>query len=157
MAGPTHIRQLDGFVRGPLLNSVRPYEEQIRFSLNRLDGDSSWAYSLWRAPEGADLLDHIPFSDRYLQGAGSAEAMTLEVHLVDETGNPRHFVVGQSVPSFAAPAGEPSEVIRWDGRRRSTLVYSHEVFTADEAADVFYAYFLTDEVPDRYRLRSLDR
>jgi hypothetical protein len=30
------------------------------------------------------------------------------------------------------------------------------VFSAEEAAEVFYAYFLTDAVPEQYTLRELD-
>jgi hypothetical protein len=35
-------------------------------------------------------------------------------------------------------------------------VYPGEVFTAEEATDVFYGYFQTDRVPDAYPLRWLD-
>lgn len=51
--------------------------------------------------------------------------------------------------------GELTESISWDDGRRSTKVYAHEVFTADEAAEVFYAYFLTDKVAEPYVLREL--
>ena len=82
----THIRQFDGFSRGPLTDTVRPYPDQIRHALTTMNGTSKWAYSLWRAPEGADLLEDIPFSDEYLQCAGSVEAMTIEVRIVDDEG-----------------------------------------------------------------------
>lgn len=56
----------------------------------------------------------------------------------------------------AEQTGSPTEEIRWDEGRHSTLVYPNEVFTADEAADIFYAYFLTDAVPETLVLRELD-
>lgn len=152
MTRRTHVVQSNGWSRGPLIDSVRPYPDAIRFMLNRMDGASSWAYSLWRAPEGADLLDEIPFSDAYLQCAGSAEAMTIESRLVDADGTAHQYVVGRP----GERAEQPSEVIRWDDGRHATKVFASEVFTADEAADVFYAYFLTDVVPEPYILRELD-
>lgn len=153
MSKPTHIVQSNGNSRGPLGNRVRPYPDQIRVSLNAMDGTDFWAYSLWRAPEGADLLESIPFADDYIQSAGSAMAMTVEVRLTDAAGVERQYVVGKP---DTVPEGEPSEVVRWDDGRYSTTVFAGEVFTADEAAEVFYAYFLTDRVPDGYPLRELD-
>ena len=153
MTKPTHIRQVDGVSRGPLIDSIRPYPDQIRYSLTRMNGTSKWAYSLWRVPEGADLLEDIPFSDEYLQCAGSAEAMTIEVRIVNDGGTGHQYVVGRPAESVL---GAPTVVIPRDNGKHSDTVYPHEVFTADEAADIFYAYFLTDQVPEQYQLRELD-
>lgn len=153
MTGDTHVVQSNGFSRGPLVDVVRPYADQLRFSLNRMDGSQLWAYSLWRAPEGSDLLEDIPLSDEYIQSAGSAEAMTVELRVVDAAGAAHQYTVGK--PGGEA-TGEPTEVIRWDDGRYRTLVHPHEVFTADEAAEVFHHYFLTDGVPDDFTLRELD-
>jgi hypothetical protein len=153
MSTPTHIRQLDGFSRGPLIDSVRPFPDQIRHALSTMDGRSKWGYSLWRAPEGANLLEDIPLSDEYLQCAGSADALTIEVRIVDGDGTARQYALGRLSPGSPA---EPSVAISWDRGRHSTTVSPNEVFTADEAAQIFYAYFLTDRVPETYRLRELD-
>lgn len=153
MTRSTHVVESNGYSRGPLIDSVRPYPDAIRFALNRLNGMSSWGYSMWRAPEGADLLDDIPLSDEYLQSAGSADALTIEMRVIDDEGVAHQYAVGKP---GTEQTGEPTEVIRWDEGRRSTSVHPDEVFTADEAADVFYAYFLTDEVPETLTLRELD-
>lgn len=153
MAQRTHVEQSNGFSRGPLIDSIRPYEDQLRFSLGRMNGTSFWAYSLWRAPEGADLLDDIPLSESYLQCAGSAEALTIEVRALDEEGVPHQWVVGKP---GEVPGGSPTEVVRWDDGRYSTTVHANEVFTAAEAGDVVVAYFLTDAVPPQCTLRPLD-
>ncbi len=42
-----------------------------------------------------------------------------------------------------------------DGRAHA-LVYPDEVFTADEAGEIFVHYFHTLTVPDRYALRELN-
>lgn len=153
MTRDTHVVQSNGFSRGPLVDVVRPYADQLRFSLNRMNGTSFWAYSLWRAPEDANLLEDIPMSDEYLQSAGSAEALTVELRVVGDDGVAHQYTVGKPGEE---PTGEPTEVIRWDEGRHSTKVHPSEVFTADEAAEVFQAYFLTDTVPASYTLRELD-
>lgn len=151
--GWTHVSQLNGYSRGPLIDTIRPYPNQIRFSLNRLNGSSSWAYSLWRAPAGADLLKDIPLSDEYIQCAGSADALTIEVRTVDDAGAAHQYTVGKPGDD---PIGAPTEVIPWDDGRHRTAVHANEVFTADEAADVLYGYFLTNDVAEPHTLRELD-
>ena len=149
----THISQMNDSSRGALVDYFRSYPEQIRFSLNRLNGSSFWAWSLWRAPEGADLLESIPFSDEYMQCAGTAEALTIEVRYLEPDGTPHQYTIGRP---DGDPSGEPTEVIHWDDGRYSTTVYPNEVFTADEAAVIFYTYFLTDKVAQPYTLREID-
>jgi hypothetical protein len=152
MTEPTHVASHNNYVRGALVDYFRPYPEQIRFSLCQLDGTSSWSYSLWRAPEGADLLDSIPFSEEYMQCAGTADALALEVRRIEDDGTPHQYAIGKPGGDCT---GEPTEVIHFDDGRHSTTVYPHEVFTADEAAVVFYTYFLTNEVSQPYELRDL--
>ena len=148
----THVMQMNGSGGGPLLDIFRPYPDQIRYTLNQMDGTSFWAFSLWLAPEGTNLLHELPFSENYIQCAGSAEALTVELRVVDASGVAHQYVIGKPGDP---QAGDPSEVIPWDDGRRSTRVYPNEVFTADEAADIFYAYFLTDTIPTTYHHREL--
>lgn len=152
MTQRTHVEQSNGRSRGPLVDSIRPYPDQLRVTLRALNGTSFWAYSLWRAPEGANLLREIPFSENYLQCAGSAEALTIELRTVDDAGTAHQYVLGRPLGTRDE---SPTEVISWDSGRHSTRVFSNEVFGTDEAADIFYAYFLTDTVPDTYERRDL--
>jgi hypothetical protein len=149
---PTHIDQMNGRTRGAFLDDLRPHDEEIRFVLNRMNGSTFWAWSLWRAPEGADLLDSIPFSEEYVQCAGTADALALEVRRIEPDGTPHQYAIGKP---GGDRTGEPTEVIHYDDGRHSTTVYPHEVFTADEAAVVFYTYFLTNDVSQPYELRDL--
>ncbi len=153
MSKPTHITQINGQSRGPFVDYARPYPEQLRVSLNRMNASTFWAYSLWRAPEGADLLDSIPFNDEYIQCAGTAEAMAIEVRYVDPDGTAHQYAVGKPGGDHT---GDPTEEIHWDEGRHSVFVHPNEVFTADEAAVIFYTYFLTDKVSQPYGLRELD-
>lgn len=152
MTTPTHIVQLNGFARSPLVDVARPYEDQIRFSVRRMDGARLWAYSLWRAPDGADLLAEIPFSEEYIQCAGDAEGVTVEVRVVDEAGTAHQYTVGRPT---GGDDSEPTETIRWDEGRHSTKVHPHEVFTLDEAADLFVAYYRDNRVPSDSTLREI--
>ena len=152
MTTPTHIVQLNGFARSPLVDVARPYEDQIRFSVRRMDGAKLWAYSLWRAPDGADLLAEIPFSEEYIQCAGDAEGVTVEVRVVDEAGTAHQYTVGKPTGGDDA---EPTETIRWDEGRHSRKVHPHEVFTLDEAADLFVAYYRDNHVPSHHTLREI--
>lgn len=159
MTSPTHIAERNGSSRMPLVDDIRPYPEQIKFTLNRMNGSSFWAWSLWRAPEGADLLESLPASDEYIQCAGTADALTVEVRKVDSAGTAHQYVVGRPAGDADAqpPAdAQPSVVIRWDDGRHSTTVHPSEVFTADEAAEIFSAYQQHGDVPAQYALRALD-
>lgn len=134
-------------------NIVRPYRDQIGRVLGLMDGTKRWAYSLWRAPEGVDFWDVDKNPDLFLQAAGSASAMTVEVKYRCDDGEYRLFTVGKPGGGYS---GEPSVAIPVSGGKHSTMVYPCEVFTAEEATDVFYAYFQTDRVPDQYPLREVD-
>ena len=151
MTQPTHIDQINGQTRGAFLDDLRPYPAELTFVLNRMNGSSFWAYSLWRAPEGADLLESIPLSQEYMQCAGSAEALAIEVRYLDPDGVPHQYAVGRP----GGRSGEPTEVIHFDEGRHHVTVYPNEVFTADEASVIFYTYFLTDKVAQPYVLRDI--
>lgn len=151
MTNRSHITQRNGSSRMVLTDDIRPFPEQIRFSLERMNGTTFWAWSLWRAPEGANLLASLPFSDEYMQCAGSAQALTIEVRIVGSDGTARQYTVGK--PNGTTD-GALTKSISWDDGRHSTKVYPHEVFTAEEAADVFYAYYLSNAVDDPYVLRE---
>ncbi len=74
----------------------------------------------------------------------------MEVRRLGEPGR-RHYVVGRAGSGTSGPPVEV--VIPWNGCE--TGVYSFEVFSAAEAAEVFAGYYDTGEVPGTFRLRSL--
>ncbi|MDT3329895.1 hypothetical protein Q9S78_04355 [Microbacterium sp. KSW-18] len=152
MTTPTHILQENGSSRFPLIDNLRSFEDQLRFTLTQMDGSSFWAFSLWRAPEGANLRASLPPSENYIQCAGEAVGVAVEVRSTDATGTAHQYTVGK--PGTPSP-GEPTETIRWDSGRRSTTVHAHEVLTLDEAAELFIAYYRDDRVPAEYTLREL--
>ena len=83
-------------------------------------------------------------------------------HITQRNGASRMPLVGDGAArqyTVGKPGGDADaapETIPWDEGRRSTEVLPHQVFTADEAADVFGAYFRTGEVGAPYVLRRRD-
>lgn len=147
----THIVMSNSESTGPLLDNLRPYPEQIRFALNQMNGDTFWEYRLWRAPADANLLETLPDSGGYLQCGGRAEAMTLQWRRLDADGVTHQYAVGKSDVPQDAPA------VHFAARTGGSVgdVPADQVFTADEAARVVHHYFLTDTVPDGYRLSPI--
>ncbi len=127
------------------------YEARWGFTqaLKNMNGSSFFAYCLWPYPEGYDFKEvDYSSSNEYLQCAGSAEAMTVELRVVDDRGH-EHYVVGREPLS-----GECDVVIRYD--EFSVRVHPSEVFTAEQAAPLFDQYLRTTTIPDGYHLRPLD-
>ncbi len=118
-------------------------------ALQNMNGSSFFAFCLWPFPDDIDFDDYDPSAaEEYLQCAGSAEAMTVELRVVDDRGH-EHYVVGREPLS-----GECDVVIRYD--EFSVRVHPSEVFTAEQAAPLFDQYLRTTTIPDGYHLRRLD-
>lgn len=119
-------------------------------ALTRLNATTFYAYSIWHYPDGIDfykvVYDEI---EEYLQTAGSAERMTVEVREKDPDGGYVQYVLATEPIT-----GEPSETIVWDGH--STQVHPEEVFTAEQAAPLFEEYFKTGRISQRVPRRELD-
>jgi len=153
MSHRTHIVSTNWASHGPLLDDIRPYRDQIERVLGLLDNGSRWSYGLWRAPIGVDFwdIDHKEWPQSYLQAGGTATRMAVEVRYVEDDGEKRQYAVGRPGGDYT---GEPSETVIIGGNE--FFYYPNEVFTAEQATDVFFGYFQTDRVPDEYPLRRLD-
>lgn len=149
----THALTMNGRISGELKDRFDSPEVLIGKRLSLLDGTRRFSLMLWALPPGVPL-DHVDIAsgpDEYIQSAGSRDRMTVEVRRL-EAGQPRQYVVGRD----ARPSGGENrdEVIKWDGIE--TTVRSSEVFTADQAADLFVSYYATGWIPHSYSLRLLD-
>jgi len=131
---------------------LAPEIDQIRRLLAGLDGSDRYSLVLWRLPAGRQLDEADPDSKarEYIQAAGSADRMTVEVRRLTSHG-PEQFVVGRTAPSSPS---DPLIELRWSGY--TTQVYPSEVFDATEATDLFDSYRATDWIPSKYSLRRLD-
>lgn len=149
----THITRTNNSTLVPLKTENGTIVETLQHALARLDGTNIWGYSIWKAPAGTNFKAALPYSEEYIQCAGSAEAMTIEVRVQLSPDTTRQFTVGKQEPKASS---EPTEQIGWDTGRHHVMVAKNEVFSADEAAKVFAAYYETNEIPDTYTLRELD-
>lgn len=137
----------------PLAGSRQTQRRWLRRMLARMNGRKRWCFSVWPAPPGmqVDEMGEEDWPRTFLQAAGFGRRMTLEVRYGPRDGLEGQYVVGR-------PAGEcigtPSEAIDWGSAPQ--MVYPHEVFDADTAADVFDGYVRTGRVPEEYPVRRLD-
>lgn len=155
MTKPTHVEMINGSRRGVLLERDGSYQEQLRFRLNQMNGASHWAYCVWYVTGELDPLNPKTWDegqDEYIQCAGSAEAMTVEIRIIDEDGAVRHYVIGKAVKELT---GQPTEVITWDNGRFSTKVFPHEVLTVDEATAIFYQCAFENGITGPYVAREI--
>jgi hypothetical protein len=145
----THGISMNGRIHGELKNPDLSPQLEVRRLVSLLDGSHRYSIVLWALPPGVpfDRVNHKSWPVEYIQAAGSSDRMLVEVrHLVD--GAPQQTVVGRRNES----PGELGVVV-WDQFR--TEVWANELFTADEAGDLFAAYYATGSVPRSYALRPL--
>lgn len=154
MSEITHQMTVNGQLTMDLTDAFRSYRAQIGRSLSLLDGEKKFAYKIAAYPPGLKSIS-TPKGWRptqYLQCAGSAEVLAIEVRIVGDDGVARQFAVGRggggrsSAPSVRIPYGDTNSV----------TVYPDEVFEQEEAGDIFYRYFQTGSVGEQYTLRELD-
>lgn len=151
---PTHVVTLNGDMSIPVLDVDGPPEAEIAGYLSRLDGEELFAVALWRLPDGFGLGSAEAYrasDDNYLQSAGSATGMTVEMRSTVD-GVARQFAVGKGTSVRSAV---PDAEVRFG--RQTVKVFGDEVFTADEAADIYRHYFASGELPTDLLVRELAR
>ena len=148
----THGMTFNGHIESDVSDAMWPLEQDVRRGLEIMDGERRYAYALWRQPPRDQMYLRVqgwPWS--YIQSAGSAEAMTVEIRVsggMDKVAE--QFVVGRPVEDQAA---EPVVNIRWNGNDH--IVFANEVFEVKEAGDIYWYYYQHDTVPDGYWLRQI--
>ena len=148
----THALTLNGRFHDEVKDPDLSPRELIEQRLDLLDGAVRYSLSLWRLPAGVpfDRVNLATWPQEYVQVAGSADGMTVEIRRAEQSGW-GHYVVGRT-PSEAS-ASRDEVVIPWDGHE--ARLSPSEVFSAAEAADVFAHYYDTGQVPDTLSLRPL--
>ncbi|WP_157497067.1 hypothetical protein [Leifsonia sp. Leaf264] len=125
-------------------------------NLDALDGERTWSYALWPLPNGQRMKDLEPFvtGDQFLQSAGTAGAMSIELREIDGDGHARQFAIGR--PDTYYGAGHVEAVV-WSAGVHALHLFPGEVFGADEAAAIYFSYYSSGTVPAAYRRRELDQ
>jgi hypothetical protein len=120
--------------------------------LSRLNGSDRFALVLWALGPGMDYDQSVAAgrNREYVQAAGRGDALTVEIC---KAGGSQwgvdwvRYVIGHPHDS-EAPLDVPIVL------PRSTEMRSrHEIFESDEAAQLFYNYYKTGDIPFNYALR----
>ncbi|WP_091227269.1 hypothetical protein [Microbacterium sp. 3J1] len=129
----------------------RPIPDHLRMMLGHLDGTERFTYIVWRAPNPESIIvTPQDGGEGFIQAAGSADRMTIEVRLPGPDGEGHLYTVGRNEPADGATTLVPIN------NSRAVPVFSNELFSADEAALIFYTYHLTEAVSQPYVLREMD-
>lgn len=148
--GPFAETDSDGQT-GWVTDRRRPIPDHLRVRLRHLNAYNDYTYSIWRATNPESIVVRPKdVGDSFIQAAGSVDAMTVEVRLAGEDGEGHLYTVGRPEPADGSTTLLPIS------DTRAVRVHSNELFTADEAAVIFYIYYLTETVSQPYQLRELD-
>lgn len=143
---PTHRYQIlaesDGYHRDGQLAHGFTRHRQVFGLLRDFTGTSPWGMILTPLPDAGNL--------RYLQAAGRADAMTLEICIPQTPPGSisSRFVIGHDTACGA-------EQVAIELPYSTETVSSAEVFTAEEAIAIFENYYDTGDIDPCYRLRQV--
>ncbi|RJO80376.1 hypothetical protein D5S18_00170 [Nocardia panacis] len=115
--------------------------------LRRLDGHDRYSLCMTRlpAPMRSRDIPTTPITDRgtdYLHCMGSVDGLILELRTTVD-GHPYQCLLG----SGSLHSDAPTVHICAEPGQRPVEVYPDEVFTAEQAAEIFTTYYRTGEVP----------
>jgi hypothetical protein len=151
----THVLKYDG---GVLTMEIGPGRDINVFSdtLSRFNGVKPWALTLTPLPKGMDYGEMLTANieaTQFLQARGSADAMTVEIR---KPGGEQWGV--ESVWYVIGHPHEGKQVsdVPIQLPRGAQMVSQSEGFAADEAAELFFTYYTTGDIPTNYTLRPLN-
>lgn len=150
---PTHDYSVINHTR-PSSNTTlcrEHHQGSMRRTLASFDGSDPWAITLAARPPAGAPVDNSTL--RYLQAAGSAEAMVVEIC---EPGGAEHGCVAvRSILGHQIEGPTPGDVdIQLP--EDTQVIRGNEVFTADEAADMFETYYRTGNIGGSYVRRPVE-
>ncbi|MXP24279.1 hypothetical protein GIY30_23430 [Gordonia sp. HNM0687] len=151
---PTHIQEFSDGRRVTMGPDTLP--RFLKTPLTVLDGGDRNHLILSRLVR-QEWFDDLSEQERdeslsaFLQAGGSAEAMTLELRRKESDGSYRQYTLGRGEGS---ESGSTVEIKVGDHTYRVT---PDEVFTAEDAGEVFVHYFRHGDVPAGLSLRELVR
>ncbi|MBS9532916.1 hypothetical protein KIH27_04850 [Mycobacterium sp. M1] len=150
---PTHDYQVlyESRSCSPTGLSREHHRGSMRLELSRMDGCDPWAVILSaRVPDGEP---QAAATERYLQAAGTAEAMVIEIRQPAQAAGGVVSVRSVLGHRHTGTAERDVEIVLPSSTQTVTR---HEVFSADEAADLFEAFYRTDTIGDGYTLRPAE-
>jgi hypothetical protein len=130
--------------------AAHPIRDVILRHLKHLDGERRYALLLFRLPVGKalDQVDLDTFPVEYIQCAGAANGMTVEIRVMSDQGAHQYTVGRKTMDEEISQTAQ----IAWD--EYILEVFSNEVFDAEGAAILFRNYYESDSIPEEYSLRD---
>lgn len=155
MTGYTHVVTYDG---GVLVSEIAAGQDISTFwnPLHNFNGDDQWSLGLAPIPPGktySQMLKAGELSTRYLQAAGTPDTMTLEIR---KAGG-RQWGVDwvRSTVGHLHSGTEPLDV-PIHLAHGVKMISRSQVFGADEAAELFFSYYRTGDIPNEYVLQPIE-
>lgn len=115
---------------------IADHRDQVRRGLERLDGRDSFA-SLLSVDVGVDGSGSglVASEQDFIQCAGTAAAMTVELSELCDDGFVRRWVLGRTPSEHSRKT-----TVRWSANGAAD-VFEHELWTAASATELFVTYY----------------
>jgi hypothetical protein len=155
MRAHTHVIEYDG---GALVQEIGGHRDVSIFAnpLRRFNGRDQWALTLFALPDGM-THDQMQAAKRepteYLQAGGTPDAMTIEIR---KLGGHQWGAKWVRYAVGHPHNGDPPLDVPINLPHSTQMISKPEVFTADEAAELFDNYYTTGEIPSGYTLRPIE-
>ncbi|WP_337954309.1 hypothetical protein [Mycobacteroides abscessus] len=149
---------MTGTTRGTIRSWMSEFREEIphaiSYNINALGADGGFddihtSYRIYRIPDGMQQGDKISPTE-WIQTAGTAERLTVEIKKQDSDGIYRQYVVGRS---GGAEEQDETESIQFGDFELP--VRPSEVLTAADAIDLFLEFYDYNAIPPVWHLRPL--
>lgn len=128
-----------------------------------LDGNRCFSICVWTLPDGIDHPKNVPkdslANDYYMQCAGSNTGMTIEVRVPDPDNHTAQYPYIHYVIARKPVANKERFVpLTWqrDGEPFTIRIHPEEVFTGEEAGQIFTNYIIKGTIPSESVLRKID-
>lgn len=122
--------------------------------LRQLDGVERWFITFYALPEGKDYEEvRDAGTPEYLQAGGRADKMMLDIRKLGGQqwgAESVRYIIGHP-----GGQGQPLDVAI-DMPKGPEYVSAAEVFEAEEAGEIFFAYYKTGGIPPGYVLRPVE-
>lgn len=152
MGNPTHAMVYTGGSAATMGRGAGPL--QFLGPLNQLGQNGNWYLLLYPLPEGKSFEDvRNQATEQYIQAAGSADRMVLEVR---KPGGEQwgaawvRYVIGHQ------HEGNPPLDVTVPLPKGDEMISRPEVFDAEEAGRIFMTYHKTGDIPPDYMLRPTE-
>lgn len=130
---------------------------RLQFSgpLGAMDGVENWYLTFTPLLPG-QTIDDVRHGDtpEYLQAGGRSDKMTLDIRRPG--GGEQWGVASVRYVIGHAHEGNPPLDVAIELPNGPEFVSGPEVFTADEATEIFFTYFKTGNIPEGYVLRPVE-